>query len=110
MSENVPTTDEAARAEAEASYPASLAITRYERAAFIHGWNSHAVWQLSHPVEVTDEMVERVAKAVDDHGTFGRVHEGAWREYWCWCDSGEDWSPEHVARAVLRAALEGETE
>jgi hypothetical protein len=93
-----------AREEAERRYRKSAFLVQ----AFFRG----AQWQAGQPVEITDDMVERLSAEWDRHemwkyGDDGRIH--------CECGAvlpDSDYPTavlgEHQARAALEAALGGE--
>lgn len=58
------------------------------------------------PEEPDPAVIAAMAEEIGGHWEDTRMHEGVWREHWCCCDSGEDYSPEHVARATW-AAMRG---
>lgn len=63
-----------------------------------------AGWRPPLPAPSDDER-ETLLNVLDEHGTEERMHDGRWRENWCWCNSGDDFTPEHLADAILAAGF-----
>lgn len=113
------TPDEAAQAEAERRYPHLGIVFDRQMDNFRDEFVKACAWQRSQPVDVTETMVGAVIAALGAH-RWKTMGVGTVE-----CECGEVMSGpgvlegnfpadeafrDHLARAALRAALEGETE
>lgn len=100
--------DEKARTEALTRWPNDTVTHRDNRGVFIRG----ARWQRSQPVEITDEMVERAARALYADSPLALYDERAGlitgAKPWEWLTPEYQDARRADARIALSAALGGE--